>query len=168
MERLTGADVRERVWAVSGREELSSSDWSGDEEFKSEEMSQDVLSSEDQIQSDGDKSKEENAGAAPKQQRQQRPAANPDRRWVRANLPPPPNIPFTGQPGIQVNTAGFEPIYVLKLFTDDELVIILSLRKTHLLNTLFITCLRSSKRCTHRAQRCALMNHFYCGKGEYN
>lgn len=41
---------------------------------------------------------------------------------MRPNLSPPQNIPFTGEPGIQVNTEGFEAIDYFRLFFNDVLI----------------------------------------------
>ena len=46
----------------------------------------------------------------------------PIRQWVRPNLSRPQNISFTGEPGIQVDTKGFEPIDYFRLFFNDDII----------------------------------------------
>ena len=125
MSRLTGADVLERIWADSGDEdELSDSEFeNNDNSDESEGSDQDgaELSSEDEVVNDVEDEDSSQDETPPKRKRQQRPV-NPDRQWVRANLSPPQNVPFTGQSEIHVNTDGFEPIDFFKLFIDDDLM----------------------------------------------
>lgn len=129
MSRFTVNEVLERVWADSSDEE----DFSGSEDGESDDDY--VLENEDS-ESDGSESSEaktggedsdetgaDNArnGPPPKWQRK-RNATVPNLHWVRPNLAPPPDIPFTGQSGVQVDTQGFEPIDYFTLFINDDLV----------------------------------------------
>ena len=46
----------------------------------------------------------------------------PLQQWVRPNLLTPQSIPFPAQPGIQVNTDGFEAIDYFELFINDDII----------------------------------------------
>lgn len=130
MSRFTVNDVLERVWDHSGDED---DDFSGSEDSESDD---DYVSENEDSESDGFESSEaetggedsnetgaDNArnGPPPKRQRKRK-ATAPNLHWVRPNLAPPPDIPFTGQSGVQVDTQGFEPIHYFTLFINDDLV----------------------------------------------
>ena len=72
---------------------------------------------------DSDENSSENAEHCPPPKRQKKKKAEvPIRQWVRPNLSRPQNIPFTGEPGIQVDTEGFEPIDYFRLFFNDDII----------------------------------------------
>ena len=125
-------EVVDRLWNESGNEE----DISGDEFEESDKNDEDYMdesessnhdsasSSEEEPHdkdSDGRESDNAMSGPLPKGQRNRR-AAVPVQQWERPNLLAPQSIPFTGQPGIQVNTDGFEPIDYLKLFINGDIL----------------------------------------------
>lgn len=63
---------------------------------------------------DSDETGADNAGNGPPPKwKKKRKATVPNLHWVRPNLAPPPNISFTAQFGVQLDTRGFEPIILL-------------------------------------------------------
>lgn len=122
-------DVLDGVWDVSGNEDDISGDESDESDAnyldESESSDHDVSSSsEEEGESDNlEGSQSDNAmnGPPPKPQRNKK-AVIPNRQWVRPNLLPPQNIPFNDQPGIQVNSEGFEPIDYFALFFNDDFI----------------------------------------------
>ncbi|KAK2562670.1 PiggyBac transposable element-derived protein 4 [Acropora cervicornis] len=129
MASYTVNQVLDMLWNESGDEEDISGDEfdENDEAYVGESESSDhdsSRSSEEEPEDndpDGSESDNATAGPPPKRQRNRR-AAVPLRQWVRANLLPPQSIPFTGQPGIQVNTDGFEAIDYFELFINDDII----------------------------------------------
>ena len=129
MASYTVNQVLDMLWNESGDEEdISGNEFDeNDEAYVGESESSDHDSSrsseEEPEDNDPDGSESDNAttGPPPKRQRNRR-AAVPLRQWVRANLLPPQSIPFTGQPGIQVNTDGFEAIDYFELFINDDII----------------------------------------------
>ena len=129
MASYTVNQVLDMLWNESGDEEDISGDEfdENDEAYVGESESSDhdsSRSSEEEPEDndpDGSESDNPTAGPPPKRQRNRR-AAVPLRQWVRANLLPPQSIPFTGQPGIQVNTDGFEAIDYFELFINDDII----------------------------------------------
>ena len=123
MSNYTVNDVLDRVWNDSGDESAEESDDYSDE-CESSEYDASSASEEEQDEDIPDRNSSADGaedGPPPKRQRNRR-AAVPVRQWVRPNLSSPHNIPFTGQPGIQVNTEGFQPIDYFQLFLNDDMM----------------------------------------------
>ena len=124
MAQYTAKQVLDCVWNNSGDEDSSDgSDFeesfsSGDESVGSSDEESDVeeLDNNDGLDAGGD-------GSNNVRERQRRPRQNqPALVWRMATDNLPRDFPFTGNSGVQVPTAGFEPIDYFALFINDDLL----------------------------------------------
>ena len=137
--RFPAEEVLERIWNDSGdKEDLDSGETSESEvessELASEDESDESVQSfslnegdnvQDSEQNSGDEVSDGGDGGNRVDCVRQRPARRQQQAplvWRMAHEAIPPGIPLTGNPGVQVQTVGFEPYDYFALFINDDLL----------------------------------------------
>ena len=132
-ERFEPQEVLERIWNDSGEEEDLDSDETSESEVESSELTSEDESDEsvdsflsnerddvqDSEQNSGDEASDGRDGGNRVNRVRQRPARRQQQAplvWQMAHGTILRDIPFTGNPGVQVQTVGFEPYDYCALF----------------------------------------------------
>ena len=138
-QRFEPPEVLEMIWNDSGDEQDLDREKTSESEVESSELAREDKSDEsvdsfssnerdnvqDSEQNSGDEASDGRDGGNRVNRVRQRPARRQQQArlvWQMVHGTIPRDIPFTGNPGVQVQTVGFEPYDYFALFINDDLL----------------------------------------------